>query len=121
MTSPLAPDTNLALLQTPQADAAKSAARLEKARQERNLAKATEAAQDFEAVFIAEMMKPMFEGISTEAPFGGGKGEEVFRGMLLQEYGKLIARTGSIGLSGQVRDEMIRMQSQADGQATHKP
>ena len=72
-------------------------------------------AQDFEAVFVAEMMKPMFEGISTEAPFGGGKGEEVFRGMLIQEYGKEIARTETIGLSSHIKQEMIRMQEQASG------
>jgi hypothetical protein len=58
--------------------------------------------------------QPMFAGISTEAPFGGGKGEEVFQGMLLQEYGKIVSQTGSIGISDQVRDEMIRMQARAD-------
>lgn len=72
-------------------------------------------ATEFEAVFVAEMMKPMFDGISTEAPFGGGKGEEVFRGMLIQEYGKEIARTETIGLSSHIKREMIRMQEEASG------
>jgi Rod binding domain-containing protein len=78
------------------------------------LQKAQEAAQDFESVFIAEMIKPMFEGIETEGPFGGGKGEEVFRGMLVQEYGKILSKSGSIGITNAVRDQMIAMQSQAD-------
>lgn len=79
--------------------------------------KIDEAAREFEAVFIAEMMKPMFEGISTDGMFGGGKGEEIFRGMLLQEYGKILAQTGGIGISAPVREEMIRMQEQRDNQA----
>jgi flagellar protein FlgJ len=111
----LTPDTNLALLQASQVDASQSA---KGAKGKDALEKASVAAQELEAVFIAEMMKPMFQGLSTEAPFGGGKGEEVFQGMLLQEYGKIVSQTGSIGITDQVRDEMIRMQAQADKQMT---
>lgn len=71
-----------------------------------------ETSRDFEAMFVSEMMKPMFEGISTEAPFGGGKGEEVFRGFLLQEYGKMVAQTGGIGIADQVQQQMIRLQEE---------
>jgi len=77
-----------------------------------NYAQIEEAATEFEAVFIAEMLKPMFEGISTEAPFGGGKGEEIFRGFMLQEYGKNIARDHSIGIASFVKAEMIKLQEQ---------
>lgn len=120
MADNLTPDTTLALLQAAQGDSAKATKNLKAAKQARDLEKAQEAAVEFEAVFVAEMMKPMFEGISTEAPFGGGKGEEVFRSLLLQEYGKLISRTGSIGLSDHVREEMIRMQAEIDGSATQQ-
>jgi flagellar protein FlgJ len=102
----LAPGTSLALMQATQANIAKPSSI--------EIAKATEAAQEFEAVFAAEMMKPMFEGISSDGMFGGGKGEEVFHGMLVQEYGKLMAQTGSIGIADSVKEEMIRMQSQID-------
>ncbi|MCC6598368.1 MAG: rod-binding protein [Alphaproteobacteria bacterium] len=80
---------------------------------QKDKAKLNEAAQEFEAVFIAEMMKPMFEGISTDGEFGGGKGEEVFRSLLIQEYGKIISQSGGMGFSDQIREEMIRMQEQA--------
>lgn len=76
----------------------------------RDLKKIEEAATDFEAVFMSEMIKPMFENISTEAPFGGGKGEEVFRGFLIQEYGKQLASGHSIGLADTVKAEMIKLQ-----------
>lgn len=72
-------------------------------------------AQDFEAMFIAEMMKPMFEGLEVDAQFGGGKGEEVFRGLLLEEYGKIMASTGTIGIADAVKRQMIEMQEIADG------
>lgn len=72
-------------------------------------------AQDFEAMFVAEMMKPMFEGIEVDPQFGGGKGEEVFRGLLLQEYGKIMAATGTLGIADAVKRQMLEMQEMADG------
>ena len=69
-----------------------------------------EAAQDFEAVFLSEMIKPMFEGIEVDEIFGGGKGEEIFRDLMIQEYGKKMAATGGIGLASHIRDAMIRQQ-----------
>ena len=111
----LTPDTTLAIMQTTQADASKAASKLKSVKGSIDIEKATEAAREFEAVFIAEMMKPMFEGISTDGSFGGGKGEEIFRGMMLEEYGKLLSQTGGIGIATDVKDTMIRMQQEADG------
>ncbi len=74
-------------------------------------------AKEFESVFIAEMIKPMFEGIETDGMFGGGKGEEIFRGILVTEYGKIVANAGGIGLSSQIRDQMIKMQEEANNAA----
>lgn len=114
----LSPDTTLALMQSTQVDASKAAGKTKNAKGAINLEKAEHAAKEFEAIFISEMMKPMFEGISTDGMFGGGKGEEVFRGILLQEYGKMISQTGSIGLASQVKDTMIQMQAEANGTDT---
>jgi Rod binding domain-containing protein len=44
----------------------------------------TKAAKDFEAVFINEFMGSMFEGVSTDGPFGGGPGETMFRSMMIE-------------------------------------
>jgi len=71
------------------------------------------AAKDFEAMFVTEMMKPMFEGIKVDSTFGGGKGEEIFRGMMLQEYGKMMAETGQLGIAEHVKTELIAMQGSA--------
>jgi flagellar protein FlgJ len=114
----LSPDMNVTLLQAAQNKTAQSTKQITSAQQSRDVAKLEQTAEDFEAVFIAEMMKPMFSGLSTEAPFGGGKGEEVFRGMMIQEYGKLLAKTGAVGLSGALKEQMILMQETANAQSS---
>lgn len=78
-----------------------------------DMKKLDEAAQEFEAVFIGEMIKPMFEGLETNSMFGGGRGEEVFRGFMIQEYGKIIAQTGSTGIADQLKAAMIELQEKA--------
>ena len=105
----MTPDTTIALLQASQSQAATGAKKIKDAQQ---LEKISKAAEEFEAVFAAELMKPMFEGLETDGMFGGGKGEEIFRGMMLQEYGKMMAKNGSIGIADSVRSEMIKMQEQ---------
>ena len=110
MNNNLTPDTNLALLQATQTNNAQASQKIKSTLKEADLAKIDEAAQDFEAMFVSEMMKPLFESIKTDGPFGGGKGEEVFRSMLQQEYGKIVAQTGEIGIADQVKRQMIETQ-----------
>ena len=68
------------------------------------------AAEEFEAVFLSQMLSHMFEGVRADGPFGGGKAEEMFRSFMLQEYGKVMAATGGVGLADMVKREMIRAQ-----------
>ena len=67
-------------------------------------------AEEFEGVFIAQMMAPMFEGLETDELFGGGPGEDIYRSVLIEEYGKSIARAGGIGLSDAIQRELLRLQ-----------
>lgn len=76
--------------------------------------KLEQTAKDFEAVFMAQMIKPMWEGIETDGMFGGGAGEDAMRDLLVQEYGKAMVRNDKYGLSPAIMDAMIRMQQQAD-------
>ncbi|MCB1591068.1 MAG: rod-binding protein [Alphaproteobacteria bacterium] len=114
MLNSVAPGTDLALLQLQQTDGLRVTDQLAATR---NAKKIEEAAQEFEAVFITEMLKPMFENISTDGMFGGGKGEEVFRSFLLQEYGRDISKAGGFGLAREVKAELLRLQ-EAQGQAS---
>ncbi|MDX2028025.1 MAG: rod-binding protein [Alphaproteobacteria bacterium] len=70
------------------------------------------AAQDFEAMFMTQMLQPMFDGLGNDPMFGGGHGEKVMRTFLLQEYGKIIAKGGHLGLADVVKKEMIKAQGQ---------
>ena len=73
-------------------------------------AQAEAVAQQFERMFIAEMLQPMFSGIETDGPFGGGQGEDVFRPMLLDQYADAVARGGGVGIADVVLKEILRMQ-----------
>lgn len=80
-----------------------------------DMKKIDESAKDFEAMFVTEMMRPMFEELETGGMFGGGKTEEVFRGFMLEEYGKMVAETGQLGIADSVKAAMIEMQEKAGG------
>jgi Rod binding domain-containing protein len=73
-------------------------------------AKMRAAAEEFESVFLAQILENMFHGVPTDGPFGGGHGESVYRSLMLQEYGKVIARRGGIGIADAVMREMIKLQ-----------
>ncbi len=76
-------------------------------------AHAKAAAQDFEAFFLTRMMESMFEGVSTNGLFGGGEAEKMYRSLLLDEYGKEMAKLGGIGVQDQVMRTILDMQEMA--------
>ena len=76
----------------------------------RGTARMRETAEAFEASFLSQMMKPMFEGLSTEAPFGGGEAEGTWRGFLVEAMAKQTVKAGGIGLADQVVAQMLKMQ-----------
>lgn len=67
-------------------------------------------AEEFEAVFISEMLAPMFESLSTDGLGGGGQGEQMFRPMLVERYAEAITQAGGIGIADAMVREMLRMQ-----------
>ena len=76
-------------------------------------ARMRETAQAFEASFLAQMLKPMFEGLSTDGPFGGGEAEATWRGFMIEAMAGQTVKAGGIGLADQVMAQMLRMQEQA--------
>jgi len=67
-------------------------------------------AQQFEGVLISQMLNSMFEGIKTDGMFGGGEGEEMFRSMMVDEYGKQMSKQGGLGLADHVTRELLKRQ-----------
>ena len=80
-------------------------------------ARMRETAEAFEASFLSQMLKPMFESLSTEAPFGGGEAEGTWRGFLVEEMAKQTVKAGGIGLADQVVAQMLKMQEAGEDPA----
>ncbi|MBQ7286086.1 MAG: rod-binding protein, partial [Alphaproteobacteria bacterium] len=56
----------------------------------------------------------MFDGVSTNGMFGGGEAEKMYRSLLLDEYGKEMAKLGGIGVQDQVMRTILEMQEMAE-------
>lgn len=72
--------------------------------------KIDQTAQEFEAQFISQMLENMFSTVETNPVLGGGEGEEMYRSLMVDEYGKLLARAGGIGVADHVKRELLRLQ-----------
>lgn len=70
-------------------------------------------AQQFEGVLMSQMLNEMFEGVKTDGMFGGGEGEEMFRSLMVDEYGKQIAAQGGMGLTAAVTRQLLSHQEVA--------
>ena len=78
--------------------------------------KAEQGAESFEAFFLTRMMESMFEGVSTDGVFGGGHAEKIYRSLLLDEYGKEMAKVGSVGVKDYVMQAILQMQEASTNQ-----
>ncbi len=71
---------------------------------------AREVAEQFEAVFLSQMLAPMFNTLPTDGLTGGGHAEEIYRGMMVEEIGKQMSAQGGIGIADSVFREIIKLQ-----------
>jgi Rod binding domain-containing protein len=67
-------------------------------------------AEDFEAFFAGQVFEHMFSGLQPDPITGGGQGESMFRSMMLQEYGKAVAKQHSLGIADIVKRQLIQLQ-----------
>lgn len=72
-------------------------------------------AQKFEASFLTTVLQTMFQSLSTAPPFGGGAGEDMWKGFLAEAMAKDMARRGGIGVAASVEREMLKLQGLHDG------
>lgn len=73
-------------------------------------AAARKTANEFESMFLTQMLEHMSSGIKTDGPFGGGQGEEMFRSLLNQEYAGMLTKRGGIGIAEHVYRQILAMQ-----------
>jgi len=76
----------------------------------RNETEARAIAEDFESFFLSQMIEQMFSQVGEENPFGGGSGERAFTGLLHEEYAKVMAQSGGLGLADRLTSEILRYQ-----------
>lgn len=69
-----------------------------------------ETAEDFEAFFLSQIFAQMFQGVDVDPVFGGGPGETIFRSLMIEEYGKAVAKNGGVGIADAVMQELIALQ-----------
>lgn len=75
-----------------------------------NMAKINAAAAEFESHFIEQMLSTMFSTVEPNEELGGGDAEEVYQSLLVNEYGKVLAKSGGIGVADQVKQIMLSQQ-----------
>ena len=67
------------------------------------------AAADFEAIFLSLMLSQMRKAVPKSGLFDGGQGEQVFQGLLDQEYTKRAAMRGEgLGIGKMVYEALKR-------------
>ena len=75
------------------------------------VAKIWQAAKNFEAMAIGQMLAPMFNTVDmAHSAFGGGEAEAAWQPMLVDAIGKQMEARGGLGLAGAVFAAMLRAQ-----------
>lgn len=67
-------------------------------------------AQDFEAQFVSQMLEGMFSTVDLKGGLGGSDAEETYHSLLVNEYGKVIAKSGGLGIAAQIKRDMMKYQ-----------
>ena len=81
-------------------------------------AKADAASKEYESVFISQFLGSMFSGIKSDGITGGGQGEEMFRSLMVNEYGKSLQQRGGFGLAAHMKAELLKHQQVQVPEAT---
>ena len=103
--------TSLLTLQASQAQAgAAQTTALSAAAHAKNAAKNAELGQKFETMALSNMLSPMWEGLKTDGPFGGGEAEGTMRSFYIDAIAKEMAKKGGIGISNMMQKELLKLQ-----------
>ena len=52
----------------------------------------------------------MMKDVNTSEPFGGGRGEEMFKSFMTDAMAKQVVKSGGVGVSSVVAKEMLKLQ-----------
>jgi len=68
--------------------------------------------KDFESMFVSQMLEQMFGESEGDEAFGNSETGDVYKGLMMDEYGKQISRAGGIGIADYVKKELLKLQEQ---------
>jgi len=67
-------------------------------------------AKEFEALFLSQMLEHMFGESSGEELFGGEESNEIYKSMMVEQYGKSITAAGGIGIAAHIEQSLMQRQ-----------
>jgi peptidoglycan hydrolase FlgJ len=73
-------------------------------------AKAKQAAENFESMFLSNMFQQMYTSINGDGPFGGSGALKIWRSFMTDQIAKSFAHAGGIGLAPQVYEQLLKQQ-----------
>ncbi len=77
---------------------------------EKKTSKLHKQAKELEAVLLSKMIEPMFPDGEDSDIYGGGHGSDIFRSMMIDEYGRTMVEAGGIGIAGSIEKDFLRKQ-----------
>ncbi len=69
--------------------------------------KAKKVAKEFESLFISQMLEHMFGESSGEEAFGGAESDDIYKSMMVEQYGKAISKSGGMGIAAHIERSLM--------------
>ena len=69
--------------------------------------------QEFESIFLSNMLEEMFAGVEEDGPFDSGPGSSAWRSLRTEEFARTVAASGGIGLADHVQRQLIALQEKS--------
>ena len=67
-------------------------------------------AEQFEAVFLSQMLDSVFADVNPNALFGGGSSQKIYRSMMNEQIANHMVRAGGVGIASTVYKELLKLQ-----------
>ncbi len=68
------------------------------------------AAEQFEAVFLSQVLDSVFSGVNPNAMFGGGQSQQIYRSMMNEQIAGHMVKGRGVGIADAVYKELIKLQ-----------
>ena len=76
------------------------------------------ACSDFEALFLARMMKIMRQSVPSSGLWGNGPGKEIYDSLMDQELGKKLAEREGLGLGKKIYHQVLKREEKSEPLST---